>query len=340
MTRSRNVSNHLATSYQSFLQIYTDTTCALQNRRVVISDSEPDFDDEYTELVDDANFTKRSSSHLGLNIKPSIDGVSEGSHDDNLGDGSGKSNGDSSSDDELGDASSESNIDTPSATSTKREPGNHNSSLRQNHTPSSNGGSKTVKRKANMWDIDPRNIMSSSPRVFNQSNSERPGQRQLSTRGQGRPSYDMKHHPMDDILRPKFSAKRRANGIGIPKHLSDSDAGIDKPRRSFRKTNQSTTPVYSGKWHPLDQMLRDNASSNRTPSKKRNKRSKHSIFELGDEEGYSDLEPNQDVAKVLGSEDETAQISPGVRRSARVLSSKDTPPNYDMKYINPSRESN
>ena len=312
----------------------------MQNRRVVISDSEPDLDEDLSDFVDDANFTKQSSSHLGLNIKPSIDGISEGSHDDNLGDRSGKSNGDNFSDDELGDASSKSNNDTPSATSTKREPGNHNSSLGQKYTPSSNGGSKTVKRKANKWDIDPRNIVSSSSRVSNQSDRQRPGQRQLSTRGQGRPSYDMKHHPMDDILRPKFSAKRRANGIEIPKHLSDSDAGIDKPRRSSRKTNQSTTPVYSGKWHPLDQMLRDNASSNRTHNKKSNKRSKHSISGLEDEEGYSDLEPDQeDVARVLESGDETVQISPGVRRSARVLSSKDTPPNYDMKYINPSRES-
>lgn len=148
----------------------------------------------------------------------------------------------------------------------------------------------------------------------------------------------MKHHPMDDILRPKISAKRRANGIEIPKHLSDSDAGIDKPRRSSRKTNQSTTPIYSGKWHPLDQMLRDNASSTRTHSKKNNnKRSNHSISELRDEEGYSDLEPDH-PERALESGDETVQTSSGVRRSARVLSSKDTPPNYDMKYVTPSRE--
>lgn len=272
---------------------------------------------------------------MGSNTKPRIDGVSEISHD-NLRDGSSRPDDVNSSDDELGPAFSMFCKDTPSATSTKREPDNRNSALR--HTPNSNGGSKTVKRKANMWDIDARNIMSSSPQVSNQSNSERPGQRQLSTRGHGRPSYDMKHHPMDDILRPKFSAKRRAKGIEVSKDLSDSDAETDKPRRSSRKTNQSTTPIYSGKWHPLDQMLRDNASSTRAHSKKSNKRSKHSLSELRDGEIYSEPDADEDVG-VLESEDETPQISSGVRRSARVSSSKDTPPNYDMKYINPSRES-
>lgn len=171
-------------------------------------------------------------------------------------------------------------------------------------------------------------------------------------------SYDMKHHPMDVFLRPKYSAKRRANGIQVPRDSSDGDEEVDEAvtnnslggkevssnlhrRRSSRNILQTESPKYSAKWHPFDQMLRDNDSSPKKHSKKSHKRFNDSVSTLKDDEDSktvsSDLAPNQDIARVSDLGDESAPISPDLRRSARVSSSRDTPPNYDMKYINSSR---
>lgn len=336
----------------------------MQNRRVIISDSESDLDDYSDELIDNANLTKQSSSPMSSNTKPSIDAVSKTSSDDNLGDAYSEFNDDNCSDDDLGDTSDgfnevmpsdddlgdisdESNEVMPSAAANKRGPSHSTSIIRSNdYRPNSSETPKTVKRKADMLD----------PRVSNRSNSsqnntEFPERRRRPTRGE-KVSYDMKHHPMDDILRPKYSAKRRANGLKIPKGSSDDDTETDEDientsvggnavqpslRRSSRKINQSATPIYNGKWHPLDQMLRNNATSASKRSKECHKSSDTSLSTLKDEEGSKtvnvDLESDQDIASPIDLEDETALINPDIRRSARVSTSQKTPPNYDMKYI-------
>ena len=355
----------------------------MQNRRVIIPDTESDLDDDSDELIDNANLTKQSSSHSSSNIKPSIDvvsgvvsdAVSENSSDDNLGNASSKSNDDNTSDDDLDDAPGTSNHGFPSATSNKtksfsdddlgdafkesssgtssttanmRELSNGNAIIRSKiHTLSSFERPKTVKRKADVF--DPRQTVSKQS-IWSENNGERPEQRQR-TRGK-KVNYDMKHHPMDDVLRPKYSAKRRANGLKPSKNSSDFDAESDEdvttdsvggkviqslsPRRSSRKINQSATPIYSGKWHPLDQMLKDNATS-ASKSSKSHKSSNTSLSTLKDEEDsnivHADLESDQDVARVPDLWDETASIQPDIRRSARVSVSQKNPPNYDMKYV-------
>lgn len=317
--------------------------------RVVFSDSEPDLNDERDESTDDANATKRSPSHLGSKTNPVINDDSSNSNDDDLR------------------GASESNDAIPSAISSNRDPGNCKSSIQSDdNTLSPIEGSKTVKRKASNGGISPHNIISPSARASNESLSqndgEPPGKLRRLTRGHGRStvSYDMKHHPMDDVLRPKFSLKRRANRNPIPDDSSDSDEEIDGDdtndapsgkvtssnphcRRSSRKVHQSQTPIYSAKWHPLDQMLRDNASL--TSVSKKDGRSKKirantsdSSSMAKDEEGSmtvnSDLNLDQDAA--AGLEGGTVPISPDRRRSTRI-SSTNAPPNYDMKYGDPTR---
>lgn len=339
----------------------------MQNRRVVLSDSESDIGDDSAESTDDAKVTKRSQSHLGSNTRPSLGHASNKPNDDYP-----SSASTNYGDDDLGDASGKSDDDTTSATSKKRDPSHCDSTIGSNiDTPSPIGGSKTVKRKADTWDIDPHNIMSPSSQAPNhselsQNDGKHPGKHQRLTRGHGHStvSYDMKHHPMDDVLRPKYSAKRRANGKQVPKECSDNDDGSDEDdtdnapsakvtstnahrRRSSRNIYQSETPIYSAKWHPLDQMLRDNASSTRVSrkhgeNKEVRKNSGDSSSTLKDEEDSmnveSDLNSDQDVDRASELVGETASISPGQRRSARVSSSKGTPPNYDMKYDDPSHK--
>ncbi len=101
--------------------------------------------------------------------------------------------------------------------------------------------------------------------------------------------YDMKHHPMDDVLRPKAAAKRRAydqppqqasnnNGNeGSP----DEDSDLDVPKPSHRRiTDPPTTPErhritraatlgekavdYDMKHHPMDDVLRPKAAAKRS----------------------------------------------------------------------------
>lgn len=303
--------------------------------RVVISDSEPDLNDDSDDSTGGTNAFQQSP-RLSSTTQPSN------------GDSSGKSHG-----------------DTPSPVFGNRDPNHRNPTIRSdNHALSPVERSNIVKRKAEKWGIDPRNIISQSPRDSNESLSspndgERPEKRQRLTRGRGRNtvSYDMKHHPMDDILRPKYSAKRRANGNQIPKDSSESDEEMDEDdkndassenvapadphrRRSSRNIHKSKTPIYSAKWHPLDQMLRDNASSKSIPNKdshrKKGRKASDSSSTPESEEGpmavNSDLDPDQDAAdkaSELGAW--SAPISPDRRRSIRIFS-KDAPPNYDMKY--------
>lgn len=352
----------------------------MQNRRVIISDSESDLDDDSDELNDNANLAKQSSNQLGSKTKPSNNAVSESFSDDNLdnvGDTSTRSNDDnsndddledavskpgksmpsatankrkSSSDDDLGDVSGRSSNDTFSATSNPKESSRRNPIIRSNkHMSSSIERPKTVKRKAdNMF--DPRNIISNQS-ISSQNNGERQEQRRVTRRK--KVSYDMKHHPMDDILRSKFSAKRRANGQRVSKDSSNNNAEIDEDitstfgdekiikssslRRSSRKINQSVTLIYNGEWHPLDQMLRDNATLTNKRNKMSHKSFNNSLSTLKDEEGSktanADLDSDLDVVKIPDSKDETASMNPDIRRFARVSTSQKQPPNYDMKYI-------
>ena len=164
----------------------------------------------------------------------------------------------------------------------------------------------------------------------------------------------MKHHPMDDILRPKYSAKRRARGKQAEYSDSADQDGANNAssapavspiphcRRSSRKIHQGETPIYSAKWHPLDHMLRENACS--ISDTKRDDHSKSSRNQLGDSSASSkdkedfvtvkpDFRLNRDTDRAIGFHG-TASIGPNSRRSARVSSSKDALPNYDMKYGN------
>ena len=314
--------------------------------RIVLSDSEPNLDDGSDESTDLANTTKRCPSHLGSGTKPgSSDTSSNFSYDDIHG------------------ASGESHDDTPSVTS-NRDPSRRNATTRSdNAAPSQIGGSKTVKRKADMGGIDPHNIINPSPRAPNesdrsQSDNGRPRKSQRLMRGYGEStvSYDTKHHPMDDILWPKYSAKSRGNRKQVAEESSDSDGEIGKDiaveapskkmtspnphcRRSSRGIHLSKRPIYSAKWHPLDQMLKDNASSTRVSKGGDRSRSvcksSESSSTLKDEEESFTIsfdDPNHDGDEASELEGRITPISPSQRRSARVSSSRNGPPNYDMKY--------
>lgn len=319
--------------------------------RVVVSDSEPDRDEYSDEFTNGANATERSPSYLGTDVKSGIGNASNNCVHDNL-----------------SNVSSESDDDTSGAIFNNRDPNHRTSAIQsENDTPNPIERSNTVKRRADDGGMDLKNIISPWPRAYDKSSSSqkdrRPGKRVRLTRGQGPVSYDMKHHPMDDVLRPKYSAKRRANRRQVPEESSDSDEEIDEEhtidtpsgkvissnahrRWSSRNIHKNKAPIYSAKWHPLDQMLRDNASSRIVSKKgghseKNRKNTSDSSFTLKDEESptaiNSDLDPDHDAtynASELGKE--TVPTSPDRRRSTRV-SSKDAPPNYDMKYGNPIR---
>ena len=162
---------------------------------------------------------------------------------------------------------------------------------------------------------------------------------------------------MDDLLRPKYSAKRQGIVDKVPEESSDSDgeieeddeiyapsgrvtASIPRRRRSSRKIHQSERPIYSAKWHPLDQMLKEHSSSMRVSKRgersKENSKSIESSSTLKDEEismtVQSDLDLDGDADRASISGGGPAPINSNQRRSARVSSSKDAPPNYDMKY--------
>ena len=297
--------------------------------RIVSSDYEPDLDRNSDHSTDDANATERSPSHLGSNTKRSIG---------------------------LGDTFGKSDDDTSSATMKKRDSSRRHLTIRPGiDTPCPIGGLKSAKETADTRGIDPHNIMPASPLAssdldLSQDQGEPPGKRQRLTRRhrQSAVNYDMKHHPMDDILRPKYSAKRRAKGRQVLEESSDNGSETTEAprRRSSRNTHRSETPIYSAKWHPVDQVLKNSASSTSVSnkdghSKKICKKSNDSSSTLKEEENPmvvdSDLEPDQDSYGVRAPElgCETVSISPDRRRSARVSSSKDTPPNYDMKYGDP-----
>ena len=156
----------------------------------------------------------------------------------------------------------------------------------------------------------------------------------------------MKLHPMDDILRPIYSAKRRRIRKEMSKESSDGDREIEEDdnnnspsgelalnfsrRRSSRNIHQSEKPIYSAKWHPLDQMLKKNPSSTVAKKDEWSKRiRKESV------ESSSTLKDQEDPTAVnfTFALDEDAEVPSSLpqRRSARVSSSKHTPPNYDMK---------
>ena len=175
------------------------------------------------------------------------------------------------------------------------------------------------------------------------------------TRGHGGRTvdYDMKHHPMDDFLRPGYSAKRRAKVKQISEVQSDDDEemGDDNEnktssklmtqtdfhrRRSSRNLHLNDQPIYSAKWHPLDKILKDNASVKIFEGWDRSKitQKSPSAPNAGEDSmtSTSDAESDQDAAIIPVLDDTIALKSPGQRRSARISSSKDGLRNYDMKY--------
>lgn len=106
--------------------------------------------------------------------------------------------------------------------------------------------------------------------------------------GHKRVDYDMKHHPMDDVLRPKAAAKRRAYDHP-PQQLSDDeserasdeDSDLDIPKTGQKPiTYPQTTPErhrttraetlggkpvdYDMKHHPMDDVLRPKAAAKRS----------------------------------------------------------------------------
>lgn len=319
----------------------------LQNWSIVLSDSESDLDNDSDEFTDDATTTERCPSHLSSKNKPGTSNALDSFNYNNF-DG----------------AAGESNDDTLSAISNTQNSSSRNATTRSNNAaPSRSRSSKSVKRKADVGGIDPHNIISPSLRVPNgsdppHSDHKRPRKSQRPTRGYGGStvSYDMKHHPMDDILRPKYSAKRRGNQRHAAEESSDSDGEIDEDneigapskttspnphrRRSSRSVHRSNRPNYSAKWHPMDQMLKANASPTRgSKGGDRNSKIPKSIESSptlkGDEDSSTisfDLHPNHDGDRASELEGSIAPITPGQRRSARVSSSKNGPPNYDMKY--------
>lgn len=255
---------------------------------------------------------------------------------------------DNFNDNDLQSPSNKSNNDTPSP-----------------DTPNQIGESKAVKRKADGEDNDTHSIITTSLRASigsdpSVNNKERPRKSQRLRSEHGRRStvdYNMKHHPMDDFLRPRYSAKKRANAKEVSKVSSDSDEEIvddnknrvsgketspnSHRRRSSRNMHPKDQPIYSAKWHPLDQMLKDNASSDkvfqaciiskttyksgkRPPTLKTEGRSMTITSD--------DDEPDRDAVKDSESGDRIMPNGSGQRRSARISSSKDGPRNYDMKY--------
>ena len=319
-------STNRASSLYSSLTIH-----ALQSSRVVLSDSERELDDASDDFTSDANITKRSSSHLSSDREAGIGDPS-----------------DSSKNNDLQTASVKSNNNTPGA-----------------DTLNQISGSKAVKRKADGEGNDPRMITTSLRASIGSDASvnskERPRKSQRLRSGHGLRSavdYNMKHHPMDDFLRPRYSAKRRANEKQFSEVSTHSDEEIADDnengvsgkqeispnphrRRSSRNIHPRDQPIYSAKWHPLDQMLKDSASSGKPVEgcilSKTTRKSSRAPYTL-DAEGGSmtftsdDAGPDRDAAKVSDSGERIMPNSPGQRRSARISSFKDGPRNYDMKY--------
>ena len=266
-------------------------------------------------------------------------------------------------DDDLHDVSDESDNGPPNATSINRDLTCDIIFTRSDTASSQIGRSKAIKRKADTRGVNPHDVVTSSLRVSSGSDpsmndNERRRKSQRLTRGHGGRTvvYDMKHHPMDDFLRPGYSAKRRANVKQIPEVQSDNDEEMSddneneapsklvtqsdsQRRRSSRNLRLSDQPIYSAKWHPLDEMLKDNTSSEKSfegcDRSKASCKSSESPSALNAEKNpitiTSDAETDQDAAIISELED-IVPNSPGQRRSARISSSKDGPQNYDMKY--------
>lgn len=217
-----------------------------------------------------------------------------------------------------------------------------------------------MKRKADTGGVNPHEIVTSSLRVssgsdLSMNDDERRRKSHRLTRGHGgrMVDYDMKHHPMDDFLRPGYSAKRRAKVKQIPEVQSDNDEemGDDNEnetlsklmtqsdshrRRSSRNLHLNDQPIYSAKWHPLNKILKVNASEKIFEGWDRSKITQKSPSALNAEEdsitSTSDAKPDQDAVIISELDDTIMPKSPGQRRSARISSSKDGLRNYDMKY--------
>ena len=300
--------------------------------RVVFSDSESD---DFNEPITDPSSTMQNSNHSSSNTEPSFGG-----------------------------AFGKSNCDIPSFASNERSFRHHNPiTWPRSGSPSPiEGPMKATKRKAATVGIGPHKRTSHLPQLSPESNlsrtddkCQRKRQRLTRKHGQSNMSYDMKYHPMDDVLRPRYSAKRRAQWKQAESSDSDDEipqngvnnassepavSPIPHCRRSSRKIHQGEKPIYSAKWHPLDRMLRENAFS--TTDSKRDGRSKSNGKKLGDFSASSkdkedfmtvnfNFRSDRDADGAIGIRG-TGPISKDRRRSARVSSSKDALPNYDMKY--------
>ena len=292
--------------------------------RVVFSDSEPD---DFKEPITDPSSIMQNSNHFGSDTEPGLGGASKNFNADSPCDVS------DSSDDVIGDTFGKSNREIPTFAS--------NEPNFRHHNPITWSPLPHLSPESNLSRTD--------------DNCQEKRQRLTRKHGQSSVSYDMKHHPMDDVLRPRYSAKRRAQWKQAESSHSDdeiSQNGVNnassKPavspiphcRRSSRKIHLDEKPIYSAKWHPLDRMLRENACS--TTDSKGDGHSNSNRKKLGDfsasskdQEDFMTVNSNfrldRDADGAIGFRG-TGPISKDRRRSARVSSSKDALPNYDMKY--------
>lgn len=193
--------------------------------------------------------------------------------------------------------------------------------------------------------------------------------RQRSLRGAQKPvNYDMKHHPMDDIMRPKAAAKRRTNdhkigeGFIISRSTSkskskDSDANADDDstplsklangnnlfpdrRRSSRISLQSErTPNCKMRHHPIDDALRPKTAVNSKANRgKESTESELESFIPGANDNRSpsadDESENDNIVNAVSTAKQAAKFppDPNRRRSGRTTISADQVLNYDVKH--------
>lgn len=144
----------------------------------------------------------------------------------------------------------------------------------------------------------PTHQTSKNPEACDVLDSSRPN-RQRTTRGRGSipVDYDMKHHPLDDIMWPKTAARRKTNTAKTKAGSDNSDFPIEDvrqfiqdsgtrdedeeriqsthgllgessmvdsgQRRSSCRLSQSEAPNYNMKHHPMDDIIHQDSSCQR-----------------------------------------------------------------------------
>ena len=130
-------------------------------------------------------------------------------------------------------------------------------------------------------------LSSKSPKTPDSNEDILPSPKRQRTMRVGRKyvDYDMKHHPMDDVLRPKAAAKRRSYNKSpdlIQYKIRNEDEKLDvvpKPIQESFENRLMITPEhrritragtlggrvvdYDMKHHPMDDVLRPKATAKR-----------------------------------------------------------------------------